>query len=466
MILGIILCLGGIVSIQGYLLRNAFIQSEQTFDRNVQIVLHSVSNDLLFQNKKRVVEDRIDSTVVQTQKKIEILVKRKDSSNENVSVFQRNIVFKSDDTSHNLTRDVDSLISKEWTPDYIRKLIENSEYSDAHKQINRFDFESNIASQLEKLNLPSAFEFIVKDSKDSILKSSTQYTGQGKVYSKLLLSNNIFSAASTLYLILPQRNSSIFSKILFPLIVSIVFILTASLLFYYIFGLYKRQKRVSEARDDFINSMSHELKTPLATIALSLENINTNTASNSTYLSIIKEENLRMQYYIESILSLAQMEEIKFSVHKENVNLHNLLHDIVEKEAIRIGNSSGKINLNCPPDLIAKVDTIHFRNVIHNIVDNAIKYGDKVPIIEIMATHKSDHIVLSIRDNGKGIHAKHIDHIFTKFYRVQKGNIYGAKGTGIGLSYVKHIVDLHGGNIHVDSIVGVGSTFKIQLPNE
>jgi signal transduction histidine kinase len=470
LITSIIICLGGLIWVQAHLLRNAFLQSEKTFDRNIQITLHNVGQELLTENKKTEIQHTVDSTFDHANHEFEVNVQHTISDDntfkqeEDIEVYQQKIIVKTDKSDTTPSHILDSLKDKQWANQYILKLISETELKWTTLSIDTFNFENSIQQNLAKLGINSSFQYAVLSNKDSTFVQSQEFSNTGKVYRKDLYLNNIYSKSGTLLLKLPERKFSILSKILFPLVLSIIFLTIASILFFYIFGLYKRQKMVSEARDDFINSMSHELKTPLATIALSIENLKSSKDKNTPYLDIIAEENMRMLHYIDNILQLAQMDNTHFTLSKERINLCLILKDIANSESIRLKSKNGEISIKCNSNIHLDIDPIHFRNVILNLIDNAIKYNDNPPLIEIGVEQNQNTTTVTISDNGKGISENALNKVFDKFYREQKGNIYSNKGTGIGLSYVKLIVEAHGGNIAVQSELNKGSTFTITLP--
>ena len=231
-----------------------------------------------------------------------------------------------------------------------------------------------------------------------------------------------------------------------------------------------RQKKLSEVKNDFINNMTHELKTPISTISLSSEMLmRMNSADDfekiKRYAGIIFDENKRLENQVERVLNVAKLDKDKLVLNKENVNIKEILtqlsdnFELFEKEEgasinLKIGEGSHEI----------KADPVHITNVIHNLTDNAIKYSNENPNITI-STHSNDkELTIEFKDEGIGIKKEHLKSIFDKFYRVPTGNIHNVKGFGLGLYYVKLIVDSHKGGIFVKSIPNKGTTFTIKLP--
>ncbi len=231
-----------------------------------------------------------------------------------------------------------------------------------------------------------------------------------------------------------------------------------------------KQKKLSEVKTDFFNNMTHELKTPIATIKLSAEVLsNPNVICDSTrinrYVSIIKTESQRLEKQVNKVLQVAKLGEDKIKLEIEEVDLHQLIRNAVEVFKVTIESNNGYVYC----DLDAKshfvnVDKVHITNIIYNLVDNAIKYSEKAPFISISTYNVKKGIEIEIKDSGIGINKEHLPHVFERFFRVPKGSVHNVKGFGIGLFYVKYVVEKHGGSIVVKSKVNKGTTFTIYLP--
>ena len=250
---------------------------------------------------------------------------------------------------------------------------------------------------------------------------------------------------------------------------------SAILIFVFLFFSYTiwtvlKQRRLSEIKNDFINNMTHEFKTPISTIALSSEvlmkdDIIHNPERFKHYVRIINEENKRLKGHVESVLQVALFDNKKIQFKEKDIDVHATLQNIVKNMSLRVEEKQGTftMNLNATQHFILGDDN-HVTNIFYNIIDNAIKYCDKVPDIRISTENKRKTIIITISDNGKGIKKDALKHIFDKFYRVPSGNIHDVKGFGIGLYYVKQIVDKHKGKIKAESTLEKGTTFIIQLP--
>ena len=223
-------------------------------------------------------------------------------------------------------------------------------------------------------------------------------------------------------------------------------------------------------KTDFINNMTHELKTPIATISLASEMlkdkmIGANEENRARYAGIIFEENKRLGNHVEKVLQIARLEKGEIQLNKTPVDVHQLITGLLNNFQLQVEENDGTLltDFQCKEPWI-NVDEMHFSNVISNLLDNALKYNDKKPVIKVTTSDEKDGILFEISDNGIGLSKDDQKRVFEKFYRVQKGNLHDTKGFGLGLSYVKTIVDKHGGSIFVVSKPKEGSIFKIYIP--
>lgn len=250
----------------------------------------------------------------------------------------------------------------------------------------------------------------------------------------------------------------------------LIFIVVVVLIFFgFTVNVIMRQKRLSEVKTDFINNMTHELKTPISTIGLSAEMImRTNFEDQERlqqYAGIIFKENKRLEHQVERVLNVAKMDKDKISLKKESFDMHELLDEVKENFEFNQMETGGKIELELnATQYEINVDPVHLSNVVYNLMDNAVKYCDKTPEITLKTLSDKRWFTLEISDNGIGIRREDVKMIFDKFYRVPTGNRHDVKGFGLGLYYVKLIIEEHGGQILVKSTVGKGTTFTVRLP--
>ncbi|HEY8388016.1 MAG TPA: HAMP domain-containing sensor histidine kinase [Parasegetibacter sp.] len=231
-----------------------------------------------------------------------------------------------------------------------------------------------------------------------------------------------------------------------------------------------RQKKLSEIKSDFINNMTHEFKTPLATISLAIDALRTEKVKQdpekALYFSgIIKEENKRMNKHVETILQAAMMDKQEVQLNLKPLRVNDLIRTSIGKYSLQLNEKKARVdmNLSAEKDLI-EADEVHFTNVLSNLIDNAIKYSKENLLINVSTMNRGKNLVIRIEDNGIGMSKETVKRIFEKFYRAHTGNLHNVKGFGLGLSYVKTIVDAHHGKIKVESTVGKGSCFTIEIP--
>jgi two-component system phosphate regulon sensor histidine kinase PhoR len=266
--------------------------------------------------------------------------------------------------------------------------------------------------------------------------------------------------------------SLVFESLWLPIVSAIVFTLLIMTAFYLTVRTMLRQKKLSEIKNDFINNMTHEFKTPLATISLAVdalrnEKVVSDKEKMSYFSTIIKEENKRMNRQVETILKAALLDKQEVQLLLRPLHAHQVIKDVVENFTLQLEEKNGRaeVLLNAENDFI-DADEVHFSNLIINLIDNAIKYSkeDQPPIIKITTQSTPKSIVIVIEDNGIGMNKETVKRVFEKFYRAHTGNIHNVKGFGLGLSYVKTMVEAHGGEIKVDSILGKGSIFTMEFP--
>jgi len=250
----------------------------------------------------------------------------------------------------------------------------------------------------------------------------------------------------------------------------LIFIVVVILIFFgFTVNVIMRQKRLSEVKTDFINNMTHELKTPISTIGLSAEMIMRSDIDNKEklqqYAGIIFKENKRLEHQVERVLNVAKMNKDSLSLKKEQFDVHELLGEAKDNFDFNQMEKGGHIELVLEAKQFkVNVDPVHLSNVVYNLMDNAVKYCNKEPEITIRTSSDKKWFVLEIIDNGIGIKREDLKMIFDKFYRVPTGNRHDVKGFGLGLYYVKLIIEEHGGFINVKSTPGKGTSFAVRLP--
>lgn len=254
------------------------------------------------------------------------------------------------------------------------------------------------------------------------------------------------------------------------LIASALFVAIIAVSFIYTIRTVLRQKRLNDIRNDLVNNLTHELKTPISTIGLACEALTDPSIPRTeeqvrAYTAMIRDENKRLGALVENVLQSAVQDGGRMVMKPVDLDLHAVINEVVRSSAIQVTRRDGRIETDLSAEIHrVKADRIHLTNLLYNLIDNAVKYCEKEPRIRIATRSDDEGVAISVADNGIGIPASEQRKIFDRLYRVPTGNIHNAKGFGLGLSYVKNVVERHGGRIRVESTVGLGSTFHIYLP--
>ena len=277
------------------------------------------------------------------------------------------------------------------------------------------------------------------------------------------------NASENMIIIVPDYKKQVWDSLKWVIAAVAIFMLIILAAFYVTLKTLFNQKKLGEIKSDFINNMTHELKTPLATISLAIDAIRNEKVLNDRdklqyFSGIIKEENKRMNKHVETILQAALMEKQELQLNFKELHVHAVIKKVLENYELQLKDKQGKVNLllNAKQELIL-ADEIHFTNMISNLVDNAIKYSKDTLVISITTHSSNKFIVINVEDNGIGMTKENTKRIFEKFYRAHTGNVHNVKGFGLGMSYVKTVIDAHKGKIKVDSTLGKGTSFTVEM---
>lgn len=261
-----------------------------------------------------------------------------------------------------------------------------------------------------------------------------------------------------------QRNSNLFVYL------SVFLILIIAAMFFISLKAMDNQRKLDQMKSEFINNMTHEIKTPLATIGLACEmlrdeTISQDSTSRQSFIGIINDENQRMRVLVETILQSAKMSNKNFRINPKELDVHQIIEKVTQSFTLAISNRGGKLttDLQASPSMIV-ADELHITNLIYNLIDNGIKYSNEAPDITVSTCIADKYLEVRVSDHGIGISKEDQKHVFEKFYRVSTGDVHNVKGFGIGLNYVAQVVKLHHGHISLESEPGQGSTFIIKLP--
>ena len=321
------------------------------------------------------------------------------------------------------------------------------------------------------INIPYHFRVETADGRE--VYRCSDYTDEGKEYSytQYLFQNDPGSKKGVVKIHFPEMSSYIFSSVQF-VIPSLVFTLVLLITFIFTIVLIFRQKRYTEIQNDFINNMTHELKTPIASISLAAQMMNDDSVTKSEQMTkhlggVISDESKRLRFLVEKVLQMSMFDKKSVVFKKKELDLNEMVENIASTFTLRVEHTGGKIYTEIEAvDSSMYVDEVHFQNAITNLMDNAVKYRKPEEPLDIYIRTWNDHdrLLLSIRDTGQGIKKENIKKIFDKFYRVHTGNKHDVKGFGLGLAYVKKVIDLHQGEIKCESDLGKGTKFTISLP--
>lgn len=278
-------------------------------------------------------------------------------------------------------------------------------------------------------------------------------------------------AIGTLLIDFPTRVPHSLRGVFWQMLGIVLFSLIIVYSFYYTLKVLFRQKKLSEMKNDFVNNMTHEFKTPIATISIATDTISHwlkvgKPEKAERFISIIKQENKRMHSQVEKVLQMAQIERREFSLSLKDIDVHELIHNVVEKMSLQVEKKGGNIALDLQAThYLLQADETHLTNMLSNLLDNANKYSPQAPDIRVESQQGLEgELILLVHDKGLGISKEAKAHIFDKFYRVSTGNLHDVKGFGLGLSYVQAMMQAHGGRVELQSSLGKGSCFSLVFP--
>lgn len=503
------LSLIGIIFVQSYYISNSISSKEDNFNFNVKQSLIQVSKnveqeefrDYVYKLKRLIAQDIDiirDTTAIRNlyvkqedQAKNETLVYRNGILEENYKLSPALFDIGSDsisikkiisekETKIFKTSEIDgNLNNNEIFTEYGRteKILFDDYYRDfayrtpIHRRISRENIDRLLALKLKQFDIDIDYEFAIYSNDLATKVQSENFELEDQITMEVpIFSEDNGTNNYRLLVNFPQRNRFIWSSVLGMLGLSVLF--TSIIIIAFITALTQimRQRQIAEIKTDFINNMTHEFKTPIATINLALDSIKNPKIINDKdkvkrYLGMIREENKRMHAQVENVLRISKLEKNELNISKEGLGIHDLIEDAISHIELIVEDRQGHIEteLKATKSSVLANET-HFTNVLVNILDNAIKYSPEAPKITVQTENVGNSILVNIKDEGSGMSKAAAKRVFEKFYREHTGNIHNVKGHGLGLAYVKRIVEDHNGHISVTSEKGKGSTFTIKLP--
>ena len=502
------LALLGIVFVQGYWISNAFSTKEEQFTLGVRQLLIDVARQIQLRETEdyyQLYSGLVDSIDAPENINVTELIYRivNEDKNETV-IFSDGIIeedyklssyffefefdsiaFKKITNQKTTTKIISSLddqgqvtqtiVDFDRLRDFERKQFEEAVSNIAsrmplHKRVGAKEVQRLIESEAAERGIKSKFEFAIY-SNDLATKVRSKYfqLNPQSTYGVPLFVNDAFETQYQLFVNFSDKNKEILNSLLGMALLSLIF--TAIIIVTYSNTLSQllRQRQISRIKTDFINNMTHEFKTPIATINLALDAMkNPKVADDkefiARYLKMIRDENRRMHAQVENVLRISKLERNQLDLPKARIKLHEIIEDAVSHVNLMVDNRLGQIKIHFDASKSSVLgNELHLTNVMVNVLDNAIKYSEEAPEIEISTENVKNTIILKVADNGIGMSKAAQKRIFEKFYRESTGDIHNVKGHGLGLAYVKRILDDHNAEIFVESEKGKGSTFIIKF---
>lgn len=506
------LSLIGIILVQVYWFNSSFKNNEEQFRFHVQQVIGNVAETLerqeaySFIDKYHRLRDSIGK-VPETKDLLSFYYVQKDATTNETIVYQNSIIAEDYKLSSFFDKKFDSVKSftaRRKTEVYSNHSVENRDlqkptpdmtiekegeidilrdaqfeifFKDVasamplHKRVSKEKVQQLLKNELEDKGVNTPFEFgIYNNGLQTKIRSDKFAYDKYATYSTAIFPDNEGKSRYQLQVTFPQKKKFIFSELVGITILSIVFTLIIIIAYSSALNQLIKQRQISEIKTDFINNMTHEFKTPIATINLALDAIRSPKVIDSPdtmkrYLQMIRDENKRMHAQVENVLRISKLEKKELEIAKESTDVHEIIEDAIEHVNLIIEDRQGTITTHLDARrTTVLLNDVHFTNVLVNILDNAIKYSPDEPKIDVYTENVKDFIIIRVKDQGLGMSKQAQKRIFEKFYREHTGDLHNVKGHGLGLAYVKRIVDDHNGQIFVESERGKGSTFIIKLP--
>ena len=442
-----------------------FYQSTDIIRQNSQVEVRIIEEDSKNKVRKFVSKRYLGNAPIselQGEGDIEIMVTPEEEIRMTTADTEETIILR-DRVAHRTT----------MVADVVKSLMEVNVSEPISDRLNRLKVDSLLVAELGARGIDLPFHYAVVSQDDSVQLSNLEkvpdYLKQSPMQVRLF-PNDVFPEVNKLNVVFPEEESYLLQTMSAMLATSAGLILAVVFGIYFLFTTIIRQKKLSLIKNDFINNMTHELKTPISTISLACEALkDPDLASQENtvdrYVGMIRDENKRLALLVEEVLQSAVLDKGDFKLKREQVDLHLLIANIVDKIGIQIRERSGSLSTQLKAENhVIMGDPVHLTNVFYNLIDNANKYSKENPDISISTENKEGGLLVSVKDKGIGISKENLKKVFDRLYRVPTGNLHDVKGFGLGLSYVKVIADRHHGSVSATSEPGQGSTFRVYLP--
>jgi len=451
---------------------------KEQLDESVNRALYMAARNLELNETLRYLEKEADkeasgdsATMSSFEKKIR---------EENPAHTPRAMILHNDQKSMNeATKSLSEMVRNRYVyqkallDEVVYTLLYNASQKPLKERVNFKMLDNDIKAELMNNGVALQYHFTVSMQDGREVYRCPDYTTEGEkyTYSQVLFRNDPRQNKGVLRIHFPEMNEYIYSSVKF-MIPSVIFTIVLLVTFLFTIVIIFRQKRVSEMRNDFVNNMTHELKTPISSISLAAQMMSDEAVSKSPTMmkhlgGVINDESKRLRFLVEKVLQMSMFDRKRIAIKKKNLDLNDMAETIANTFALRVEHTGGSITTDCGAEFpTIYADEMHFQNVIFNLLDNAVKYRkpDEPVNIRVRTWNTPSSLFLAISDDGMGMKKEDAKKVFEKFYRVHTGNKHDVKGFGLGLAYVKNICDLHKAQIRVESELGRGSTFIIQMP--
>ena len=461
----------------------------EQFDESVKRSLYNAAHKLEVYETMRYIEKDIAKAQITEQKNnlqsAEVISHQYDfKSDGKVSSFEmRTIIIpqhpKQKKNIPEASRSLQDIIRSRYVhqralmDEVIYKMLYTASNRPLEERINFSSLDRDLQAELlhNGIDIPYHFTVTTSDGREVYRCADYENDGEEHTYSQVLFSNDPPSKMGILKIHFPTMNSYIYSSVRF-MIPALFFTLVLCVAFIFTIFIIFRQKKVTELKNDFINNMTHEFKTPISTISLASQMLTDGSVAKSPQMlkhitGIINDETKRLQFQVEKVLQISLFDQQKATMKMSELDAEDLITGVVNTFALKVEKNGGTIITQLEAeDHIIYADEMHITNVLFNLLDNAVKYkrNDEALRLTIHTWNENDKLYLSLQDNGIGIKKENLKRIFDRFYRVHTGNLHNVKGFGLGLAYVKKVIQDHHGSIRAESEYGAGTKFIIVLP--
>ncbi len=453
------------------------------------LVLNSIYNETFFREFSKKIENLGERVPEQRVKAAEYINERLRQENENLKNFIKNndqLESKYSDVQQ-VTDWIDSSGIKNSEPlnlmstevysgavnlDLVKGIIHDLMLGErtVSERMGHMMLDTLLRSELQNMGITLPFSYAVQDKGKFVLASNANPVTNNS-YKIRLFPSDSFQNNQFLYVAFPEKDNFLYKNMLGLFAVSAILVVLVGGIFYYSANSLISERKLAKVKNDFINNMTHELKTPVSSISLALEVIQDKSIikteeKTNRYLGIIKEENQRLSSQINKVLQMARLEQKQIDLSMTDTDLHLILDNVIRNMEVQLAQDFVifKKSLQAEKTIVLG-DSLHLTNIFYNLIDNALKYHKGQLALEIKTFNTSaNEIAVEVIDNGVGISASDHERVFDKFYRVSTGDVHDVKGFGLGLSYVKNMVELHNGSVRLKSQANLGSVFTIIIP--